>query len=72
MSSAKGSETDSGAKKRLRKKKTLALIKSLNGSLYKHFTTRDQPPPLSTSPIRLQVITRAENRLWMLTVGVES
>jgi len=41
MSSAKGSKADSGAKKRLRKKKTLELIKSLDGSLYKHFITRD-------------------------------
>lgn len=48
MSSAKGSKADSGAKKRLRKKKTLELIKSLDGSLYKHFITRDPQP--STSP----------------------
>lgn len=48
MSSAKGSKADSGAKKRLRKKKTLELIKSLDGSLYKHFVTRDPQP--STSP----------------------
>jgi hypothetical protein len=48
MFSAKGSKADSGAQKRLRKKKTLELIKSLDGSLYKHFVTRDSQP--STSP----------------------
>jgi hypothetical protein len=49
MSSAKGSKADSGAQKRLRKKKTLELIKSLDGSLYKHFVTTRDPQP-STSP----------------------
>lgn len=50
MSSAKGSKADSGAQKRLRKKKTLELIKSLDGSLYKHFVTTRDPQP-STSPV---------------------
>lgn len=50
MSSAKGTKSDSGAKKRLRKKRTLALIKSLDGSLYKHFTTTPDPPPPPSGP----------------------
>jgi len=41
MSSAEESQANSGSKKRLRKKKTLELVKLLDGSLYKHFVTRD-------------------------------